>query len=382
MIGVLQVQAGELVQDGPVEVPGHDRGQRRVAGGGSRLRPGQVHRSGYLRGGGAGGAPARLQPGGAGLAAQPGQVHVHGQLGRLAVVAGQHPRIDQPPAGLLQRIMLTLEEAAGIFRPAAGPQRGQHRGHRGGGRAGQVPRKPPGPADRGFQPHRPVTKPVPAGIGGAAGPLDHLLRQRPQIRQPRPAASGGQQDRVRVRAALFGQPIGPLADHLRPRAAQLPGRQRGGDQRMRGQPPGPLHRRTGGPGGDVGDGPQPRRRPVLPIGVMPLLGAERGQQPGPRRGVLRPGLLQPDQRLRLHRRPQLSRITGGQVAQPGPHHGQRLRHARRRGRLSLGAHGPDHLPGDGWRVGPGTPGLRAARAPRAYERPGHPGPLIRFLVRP
>ena len=155
----------------------------------------------------------------------------------------------------------------------------------------------------------------------------------------------------------FGQLISPLADHLRPRAAQLPGRERGGDQRMGGQPPGPLHRRTGGAVADAGDGPQPRRRPVLPIGLMALLGAERGQQPRPRRRVLRLGLLQPDQRLGLRGRPQLSRITGGQVTQPGPHHRQRLHRARRRSRLTQRAHGPDHLPRDGSTGGPGTPGL-------------------------
>ena len=311
-----------------------------------------------------------------GQAAQLGQVDVHGQLGRLAVVAGQHPGIDQPLAGLGERIVLALDQGAGIFRAAAGPQRGQHRGHRGGGRAGQVPGKPPGPADRGVQPHRPVIEPVPVPVGGGAGPLDHLLRQRPQIRQPRPAAGGGQQNSVRVRAAVFGQLISPLAQRPGPRAAQLPGRQRGGDQRMRGQPPGPRHRRTSGAAGDLGDGPQPRRRPVLPIGLMPLLGAERGQQPRPRRRVLRLGLLQPDQRLRLSGRPQLSRITGGEVPQPGPHHRQRLRRARRRSRLTQRAHRRDHLPGDGGRggpgtpglrAGPGTPGLRAARAPRACE---------------
>jgi hypothetical protein len=37
--GVLQVQAGELVQDSPVDVAGHDRGQRRVTGGGVGVGP-------------------------------------------------------------------------------------------------------------------------------------------------------------------------------------------------------------------------------------------------------------------------------------------------------------------------------------------------------
>ena len=100
----VQEHVRELVQDVPVDVPGHDRGQRRVTGGGGSVGPGQVYRSRYLRGGGAGGAPARLQPGGAGQAVQLGQVHVHGQLGRLAVGAGQHPGIDQPLAALVARL--------------------------------------------------------------------------------------------------------------------------------------------------------------------------------------------------------------------------------------------------------------------------------------
>ena len=243
--GVLQVQAGELVQERPVDVPGHHRGQRRVTGGGCGVGAGHIHRSGQAGGGGAGGAPARLQPGAAGLAAQLGQVHVHGQLRWLAVGAGQHPGLDQPPAGFGQRIMLALGQGAGIFGPAPGPQRRQHRGDRGGRRAGQVPRKPPGPADRGLQPHRPVTEGVLVPVRGGAGPLDHLLRQRPQIRQPRPAAGRGQQDRVRVRAALFGQLIGPLAEPsptscsaARPRA-----RRRSADGRPAAGPISPPHRR-------------------------------------------------------------------------------------------------------------------------------------------
>jgi hypothetical protein len=235
---------------------------------------------------------------------------------------------------------------ASIFmrRPAPGRQRVQHHGHRGGCGAGQVPPQPPGPADRGLQPHRPVIKPVRAGIGTGAGPLDHLLRQSGQIRQARAAPGGGQQDPVRIRPAVLRQLIGPLTQGLRPRAAQLASCERGGDQRMSGQPPGPRHRRTRSPAGDIGEGPQPRGGPVLPIRLMPPLGTERGQHPGPGHRVLGPGLLQPDQRLRLSRRPQAGSITPRQVPQPGPHHRQRLHRTRRRSRLTQGAHGRDHLP--------------------------------------
>ena len=245
--GGVEVQGGELVQDGPVDVPAHHRGQCRITRGRVRLRPGQIHRSGDPGGRGAGGGPAALQ------SEAPARPLSSARstctvtcTGWLLPSAGQHPRLDQPLAGLGERIMLALDQGAGIFGAAAGPERGQHRGHRGGGGAGQVPGKAPGPADGGFQPHRPVIEPVLVPVRGAAGPLDHLLGQRGQIRQPRPAVGGGEQDRVRVRAALVGQLIGPLAHRLRPRRRQLPGRQRGGDQRMGGQPPGPRsppHRR-------------------------------------------------------------------------------------------------------------------------------------------
>jgi hypothetical protein len=101
-------------------------------------------------------------------------------------------------------------------------------------------------------------------------------------------------------------------------------------------------------------------------GAMQLLATERGQHPGPRDRVLGLGLLQADQRFRLSGRAQLSGVTGGEVPQPGTYHGESLRRARRRGRLTNGAQGRDHLPGlaDG-----------AARALRACERPGHPGPV-------
>src|SRR5450631_1283262 len=127
---------------------------------------------------------------------------------------------------------------------------------------------------------------------------------------------------------------------------------------MGGYAPGPFHGRTGGAVGDFGDGPQPRGRPVLPISLIPLLAGERGQDLGPGRGVLGFGLLQPDQRLRLRAGPQLRGITRVQVPQPGTHHAQGLRRARRHSRLYKGAHGRDHLPG---------PVGGAARTPRARD---------------
>ena len=54
--------------------------------------------------------------------------------------------------------------------------------------------------------------------------------------------------------------------------------------------------------------PAARPREVLPIRLMPLLGAERGQRLRPRRRALRFGLLQSDHRLGLHRRAQAGGI--------------------------------------------------------------------------
>ncbi len=45
---------------------------------------------------------------------------MHGQLLGLAVVAGQHPGLDQPLAGFGQRVVLALRQGAGILRPALG----------------------------------------------------------------------------------------------------------------------------------------------------------------------------------------------------------------------------------------------------------------------
>ena len=120
-----------------------------------------------------------------------------------------------------------------------------------------------------------------SGIGGAAGPLDHLLGQRPQIRQPGPAAGGGQQDRVRVGAAVCGQLIGPLTQGPGPRAAQLPGASAAAISGCAASRRAHFTAPLAAPWVIVGDGPQPGRGPVLPIGLMPLLGAERGQQPAP-----------------------------------------------------------------------------------------------------
>ena len=83
-------------------------------------------------------------------------------------------------------------------------------------------------------------------FGGAAGPLDHLLGQRPQIRQPRAAAGGGQQNRVRVRRG--GLRAADRSTHTGPwptsrTAAPQRARRRSADARPAAGPTSPPHQR-------------------------------------------------------------------------------------------------------------------------------------------
>ena len=161
----------------------------------STLRPGQVHRSGYLRGGGAG---AVLQP-----ASSPEAPGWPRSSARSTCTVGWAGWLSGP--GSIPESISRWRASSSASccrwsrvrvssRAAAGPQRGQHRGHRGGGRAGQVPeRRAPAPP-MVVSSHTGGHQTGPVGIGGVAGPLDHLLGQRPQIRQPGPAAGGGQRD--------------------------------------------------------------------------------------------------------------------------------------------------------------------------------------------
>jgi len=92
----------------------------------------------------------------------------------------------------------------------------------------------------------------------------------------------------------------------------------------------------GGAPGDPGPVHQPRHRAAVPVIGVPLPRGERGQHPRPRRGQDRGVPLQLPQALGLGRGRQLARVGGGQVAQPGADHVQRLTGIRRRRRAHLG----------------------------------------------
>ena len=268
-----------------------------------------------------------------------------GEGGLLSVRAGIQAGGGQPLTRLLQRVVPPLRRGPGIFRAAPLGQRVQD--HRQAGRAlrRQIPLQPPRPADRGFQPHRPVTEPAIIAVGGGAGAFDHLPRQHRQIMQVGATQRGREQDLIRIRPQILRQLAGPVADLPRPRRRDLPGRQRGRDDGVGGQPPGPPEGAARRPRGDLRERPQPGPGAVVPIGLIAVLGTERSQNPRPRRRVLRLRLLQPHQRLGLGGGPQIGGVTPGQVPQPGRHHRQRLHRTRRHRGLVQSAHGRDHLLG-------------------------------------
>ena len=170
---------GQLVQHGPVDLPGHHRGQHRVAGGGLGGRAGQVHRPGPGRRAGGGPGPFQHRPGGA--AAQVVQVNMHGQVRRLAVPARDQLPAGQPPARLLHRVVPALHGGAGIFRARLLPQSVQHHRQRRRARRGQVPPQPPGTAERGAQPQRAFLEPAVVLVRAGLGAVEHLPGQPRQI---------------------------------------------------------------------------------------------------------------------------------------------------------------------------------------------------------
>ena len=157
--------------------------------------------------------------------------------------SGRHPDGDQPPARLLQRVVLALALGPQILRARPLAQRVQHRLQRRGALRGQVPVQLPGAAEGGVQPHPPVREPVIAVVVGPAQPAPHLLGQRAQVGQrPRRRPPRASRIYIRVRRVLLGQQVGPVADLPRPRRRELPGGQRPADRRMRRQPAHPAHR--------------------------------------------------------------------------------------------------------------------------------------------
>ena len=260
------------------------------------------------------------------------QGHLQLDLGGLPGPGRDAPRRDQPPAGLLQRIVAALPHGPGVLGPGPLAQRLQHRRQRRGALRGQAAGQAPGTAERHIQVQRPAGEPViPAVTVRAGGPAAHLLRQRGQISQVRAARRRGQQDLISRPAAGLRQQLTPPADMLRPGTRQLTASQRAGDRRMRGQPPHPPHRAGRGTPGDPGLPRQPRLRRPVPIVLAPATGVERRQDLGPRRDMHRLSPLQNPQALRLLRRGQRRRIHRRKIPQRGLRHRRSTHRTARRG---------------------------------------------------
>ena len=263
--------------------------------------------------------------------------------------------------------MTALPHRPGVLRPRLLPQRVQHRPQRGGALRGQVPGQLPALPERHIQADRPVLEPVIPVRIGPRRPPPYLLRQRRQVREVRAAGGGGQQDRVRARPVLRGQQVRPPAHRPGPRRRQVTRRQRAGDGGVRVQPPHPRHRRRGRVRGDPGLPPQPALRRPVPVILKPAAGVERGQHPGPRRGVRRLSLLQRPQAIRLLRSSQPRRIHTGHRGQRGPRHRHRISsRRRRRGRRRRGG----RRRARGGRYRRRGPGGRHRRGWRGWRGPG------------
>ena len=92
-----------------------------------------AHRGPDLRG------PLLLQGRAAVQREQVGQGDVRPDLDRLPGPLGQQARRDQPPHGLLERVVVPLLPGPVVFRPGRGGQRVQHLAHDRGALRGQVP---------------------------------------------------------------------------------------------------------------------------------------------------------------------------------------------------------------------------------------------------
>jgi hypothetical protein len=142
-------------------------------------------------GSGAAGSPRRLRAARAVQAAELVQGHVQLDLGGLPGPVRQAPRTHQPPASLLQRIMITLTLRPHVLQANLLAQRLKHGPQSRGALRSKVARCPPGVLQRQIQPKPPVSKTVIAiGIRRSA-PALHLLGQTSQVRKLRAASCRG-----------------------------------------------------------------------------------------------------------------------------------------------------------------------------------------------
>ena len=122
-------------------------------------------------------------------------------LGGPGGAARQHPRGDQAPACLFQRVVAALRGGAGVFGPGLFPQRLQHRRQGGGAPRRQVTGEPSRPGKGDIEPQASVVEPVIAGvIPVGVRTLVHLFGQACQVSQVRAASRRCGQDLVRVLA--------------------------------------------------------------------------------------------------------------------------------------------------------------------------------------
>ena len=207
----------------------------------------------------------------------------------------------------------------------------------------------PGALEGGLQLDRPVLErliPLLAGVVGQGAGVD-LAGQPGQVPQVRACLGGGEQDRIRGLAAVFGELVGPQADRPGERLRDLPSGQRLRDLGMGGGAAGPGGVGDGGALGDAGAVDQPGPRAVVRVSGVSLPGGERGQDGGAGGGAHGSRLFEDLQALRLGLSGHCGGVRGGQEPQSRAHGlgclpgaGERGRGGHRGCHLLPGARGP------------------------------------------
>ena len=164
-------------------------------------------------------------------------------LGGLSGPVGEAVAGDQPPAGLLERIVIPLPLGPGVLRPGFLSQRVQDGLHRFGAAGGQVAVEPAGAAQGGLEPDLAVFESVIAVVVGFGQAAAHLLGQPGQVGQFGAAGGGAEEDLVGVVAGVFGEPVGPVADLPGPGLGDPASGQGVGDGGVGAEPPHPPDRR-------------------------------------------------------------------------------------------------------------------------------------------